>query len=168
MLAIVAVPAAMATDLTVSGVTINVSDKDNIIVTTSPDLPFLYQSKNGLTQEFDAFDISSHNSVWWNGLGSADIAVQFSFTPTGSSGPIDGEIEGLFCLGLVTWENGGTTIISDTNGATYILTLENTIYGICNDDVEASLTQVPEPGSMLLLGSGLLAAAGIIRRRLRL
>ena len=123
--------------------------------------PRCSQTSPRLTQEFNAFDISS-NPTW---LGTADVTAAFTFLPPASSGPITGDLTGVFSLGWITWDNGGTTTVNDSDGNTYTLTLENTLYTQCFDDVEGKLTQVPEPASIAMLGSGLLGLAGFARRR---
>ena len=65
-----------------------------------------------------------------------------------------------------TWYAGGTI-----NGATVQLTI-NTGHGFFNGQTTVSsgdtnFTTVPEPGTLGLLGTGLIAVGGIVRRKLR-
>jgi hypothetical protein len=65
-----------------------------------------------------------------------------------------------------TWCAGGTV-----NGATVQLTI-NTGHGFFNGKTTVSsgdtnFTTVPEPGTLSLLGTGLIAVGGIVRRKLR-
>jgi hypothetical protein len=65
-----------------------------------------------------------------------------------------------------TWYAGGTV-----NGATVQLTI-NTGHGFFNGQTTVSsgdtnFTAVPEPGTLSLLGTGLIAVGGIVRRKLR-
>ena len=66
-----------------------------------------------------------------------------------------------------TWQNGTTV-----NGATVQLTI-NTGRGLFNGQTNISsgdtniVTTVPEPGTLGLLGTGLIAVAGIVRRKLK-
>src|ERR1700676_780874 len=87
---IVAVPVAFATTLTVNGVTLTTTDA--LTVHTSSDLPFVFDPSHGLTQEFNAFDISS-NPTW---LGPAAVTAAFTFLPPASSGPLTGAPPGAF------------------------------------------------------------------------
>ena len=65
-----------------------------------------------------------------------------------------------------TWYAGGTV-----NGATVQLTI-NTGHGFFNGQTTVSsgdtnFTTVPEPGTLSLLGTGLIAVGGVVRRKLR-
>jgi hypothetical protein len=114
------------------------------------------------------------------------ITVSFTFDPPGTTGVVTGSTDGfnLFGVlqgGIVIW-NGPVTV-NFGKGGSYTFSLSNGIFnvGLFGTDpgsvyganIRATLTEnssgagapVPEPGSLALMGTGLIGAAGLLRRR---
>jgi hypothetical protein len=103
---------------------------------------FTYLSLSPLT--LSAFDPSG------NLLASVSSAFSNNTALSGEGGSSPNEQLGFFGLGLI----GSLTISGDAGGGSFVV-----------DDI--TLTPIPEPGTMLLLGSGLLALLGrrVLQRR---
>lgn len=155
--------------------------------------PFSFNLNPGQSTTFDLFylwtDEGAVNAS--DDLAHQPISVNFDFNPPPSSGSVTGhtfgELAGCFFLGCpvqngtVVWNNptvvnfgsGGQYTVSlsdeDFNWSPLFGTLPGQLFGAT---IEATVTYntapsaVPEPSSMIMLGSGLLGSLGVIRRRL--
>ena len=104
--------------------------------------------------QFDLLSVTGSVSL----SGTLDIALINSFTPT------NGEIF-TFLLG----SGGVSGIFGTTNGLNYGSGHFNVVYNPNNVELAwvTNPTGVPEPGTMILLGSGLLGIAYRVRRKMK-
>jgi hypothetical protein len=143
-----------------------------------PDYAFDLSTLNQTTGWLDLFTVGT-DETWVNGddLDPQAISVLFDFTapPPAFGGSLTGETWGTTIFiggwGNVGWDNP-LYLDFGTTGRLQV-DLENTTFGVpgsANVGVNFTLTQldtpaqVPEPGSMLLLGSGLIGLALVVRR----
>jgi PEP-CTERM motif-containing protein len=102
------------------------------------------------------------NGVIFNGTFSGPVTWTLSTAANGTHNYVlQGNVTG-------TWSNGATV-----NGATVQLTI-NTGRGFFNGETQLALgatdiitSSVPEPGTLGLLGTGLVAVAGALRRKIK-
>jgi hypothetical protein len=127
---------------------------------------------SGTLQMGGAFAAGGAFSITGNGTGGIPNGVIFNGSFTGpvtwtlitlANGTHNYTLTGSL---TGTWYSGGTI-----NGATVQLTI-NTGRGFFNGQTSVSsgdtnFTTVPEPGTLSLLGTGLIAVGGIVRRKLR-
>jgi PEP-CTERM motif len=127
---------------------------------------------SGTLQMGGTFAAGGAFSIWGNGIGGIPNGVIFNGSFTGpvtwtlvtlANGTHNYTLTGSL---TGTWYAGGTI-----NGATVQLTI-NTGRGFFNGQTTVSsgdtnFTTVPEPGTLSLLGTGLIAVGGIVRRKLR-
>ena len=104
--------------------------------------------------QFDLLSVTGSVSL----SGTLDIALINSFTPT------NGEIF-TFLLG----SGGVSGIFGTTNGLNYGSGHFNVVYNPNNVELAwvTNPTGVPEPGTMILLGAGLLGIAYRVRRKMK-
>ncbi|MCL4813467.1 MAG: PEP-CTERM sorting domain-containing protein [Vicinamibacteraceae bacterium] len=123
----------------------------------SPGTTITFRDESSAPIFYMSFDSATLNSPANNGFGSSDLALQNVnlFLPTGD--PFADPESFSFSFAAQT---GGEIADADFQGATVRWTSSMT------GSAEVGTTQVPEPGTMLLLGIGLLTSAGLFRRRL--
>jgi hypothetical protein len=127
------------------------------------------------------FNITTGGSQW---LGSPGGTATYSFAkPISTFGLWLTGVQTIFTTGAFTLTfndgspetlnlpvnvNGGTTFYGFTDSANFssitITNLSNDAWG--QDNVYYSPQAIPEPSSLVLVGSGILGLAGVIRRKL--
>ena len=114
-----------------------------------------------------------------------DLAVSLTFTlPSAESGTIGGTgsitdtFYGFFYADTdtITWSTNNPATINFADGSQLSVDIADATFGgfngfswTCSDPVTFTVTAdpTPEPGSLALLGTSILAGAGVLRRRLR-
>jgi hypothetical protein len=127
---------------------------------------------DGQSSTFDFFKVTVGGFI---GVGSADVTATLAFDEPPSSGTGDGSggwftFLGVLSAGHLIWDTQPETVFLD-NGDFFDITFHDLeVGGIGNwamiqATVTAHAAPIPEPATMLLLGTGLFGLAGVGRKK---
>lgn len=176
--------AAFSFEFTLESYSVNLRDMDPGLVLYSENIlatPASHDFEVGESLTFNLFKIGTReSSVNIDDLFSYDISVDFNFSTPEVMRSVTGESYGRWRLlsddiGRVDWDG----VVEFTFGSTGLFTIElsDACFGTPGSDmVQATMmyvsadqgtAPVPEPATMLLLGTGLVGLAGFSKRKLK-
>ena len=138
------------------------------VFSTSPNVVQGFSFNFGLKPLSFDFGIPQGNSFWGDGNGWNSAYSDSTNAPLGASYDP--------ATGIVAWNYFGTAALNPGEKSAWMMVISNlppglTTFNVLDSGAEAITGQikapVPEPVSMLLFGTGLVAAGGYVRRRFK-